>query len=113
MTLRERTSSSKMSYRRRIETGEAFLRAVRIIGVSRHDVACLIQPRNLFRRKRPTDGAKIVAQLSFVACADDDGGYGRAGEQPRQRDLRNALADFVSDALQSIDDVVEPLDRIL
>lgn len=60
------------SHRRWVDPGEAFLGAIEGIGIGRHRHARLIQALDLLGRQAPADRAEIVAQLHFVAGADDD-----------------------------------------
>ena len=55
----------------------------------------------------PADGGEILAELFFVAGAHDDVGYGGALQEPVQGNLRNALARFFRDFLDSVHNLIE------
>src|SRR5580704_4056292 len=55
----------------------------------------------------PADGAEVLADLLFIASAHDDVGDSGALQKPVQRDLRNGLAGFLGDFLDSINHFVE------
>lgn len=59
------------SHRRRVQPGEAFLDSIGIVGIARHYGADLVKALNLRSTERPSDGAEIVAQLRFIASAND------------------------------------------
>jgi hypothetical protein len=70
--LKYRDFNPTRSHRWRVDPGEAFLRAIEGIGIGWHRRARLIQALDLLGRQAPADRADIVAQLHFVAGADDD-----------------------------------------
>src|ERR1700748_2809299 len=59
------------SDQRRVEAGKTLLLTIGRVGIRRQHVARGIERRDLFRRQRPADRAEILAQLFFVARADD------------------------------------------
>src|ERR1700733_2567379 len=92
------------SNRRRVTLGET---ALMPIGIGSWPVAGSVELFHLLGRKRPADRAEIVAQLLFVAGADDDAGYGRALQQPIQGNLRDGSARFIGDVVEGIHDLVQ------
>src|SRR6266850_1256061 len=90
--------------RQRIPRRELPLVPIRIRG--RH-VAGGIQTGDLFASEIPSDGTDVLAALFFVACADDDVGYGRALQEPVQGNLGNGFAGFAGYFVESVDDFVE------
>src|SRR5882724_1999496 len=77
------------------------------VGIGQRGRTRGVQLRDLFRRQVPTDGTEILARLFLVARADDDIRNSRSLQQPVQGDLRHALAGFLGDPVERIDDAVE------
>jgi hypothetical protein len=87
-----------------IAIGELALVPVRVNGLRG---AGSVEFGDLFHREAPSDRAKILAELLFVARTHDDVYHGRALQEPVQGNLRNGLAGFLRDFLDGIDDFVE------
>src|ERR1700737_5397593 len=95
------------SYGRRIEPRESALAPVRPVGIGRRYRARLLQQSHVLGRERPADGAQVLAQLRFVALAEDDRGDGRALEQPVDGDLRHRPSRFFRHLVESVDHAEE------
>ena len=54
--------------------------------------ACFVQFRDLRSTERKACRREVIAELLFIACANDHAGNGRLSQQPVQSDLGNALA---------------------
>ena len=67
-------------------------------------VALAASSFSICRRQLPADGAQVLAQLLFVARADDHARDRRPLEQPVERDLRHRLAGLLGDRVEGVDD---------
>ena len=90
--------------RRRIALDELALVPIRIDG---RTVAGFVELRDLLGRQLPADGEQVLAELLFVAGADDDVVYGRALKEPVQGYDWDWLFDFFCHGLERIDDLVQ------
>src|SRR5258708_30425918 len=77
------------------------------IWVNQWNRAGSIELADLFCGQVPTNRAEVVTQLSFVACADDDGSNGRPLKQPVDCNLRYRLSGFRGDLIKRIDHVIK------
>ena len=59
------------------------------------------------------DRAKVLLQLLFVPCTDDESRDRRPAQQPVQRNLRHRLTRLLRDLIDGIDDLVQILLRHL
>src|SRR5689334_22805574 len=75
------------------------------------NVAGFVERRDVLSRQRPADGGKILSELFFVACADDDGCDRGLAREPVQRDLRNGLPGVRGDGVERVDDAVQQVVR--
>src|SRR3984885_5622383 len=89
-----------------VEDRKAALVPDRIGGL---DVARGVELRDLPGRQLPADGADVLAQLLFVARANDETGHGRTAQQPVERDLRRRLAGLLGDAIERVDDIEQAI----
>ncbi|MCY1508738.1 hypothetical protein D9M68_430580 [compost metagenome] len=92
---------------RGVDAGKPFLAVIGEVGIGRRRLARFIEPGDLFRRQRPADGTKVLAELLLVAGADDDARNGRAPQEPVDGDLRNRLAGLLGQLAEHVDDIVE------
>src|SRR4030095_4518135 len=88
-------------HRKRIAVREALLMP---IGICTWPNAGGVEFRDLFVGQAPTDGANILLELAFIACADDHRGHSRALEQPGAGSLRDGFARLARHHIESIDD---------
>ncbi len=75
------------------------------VGIGRRPAAGIIEQGDVLGIERPAHRAEILSKLLLVACADNDVGDGRAGEQPCERDLADGLPCVGRDLVERVDDM--------
>lgn len=79
------------------------------VGIDRPLLTSRVESGDLFFRQIPTERAKILPELLFVARADHDVAHRRTLQQPVERNLRNRLVHVQRDLLNRVDDFVQIL----
>ena len=87
-----------------VSFGEAALVPV---GVGGGEVAGGVEFGDLIFGEVPAGGGDVLAELFFVAGADDEGGDGGALEEPVEGDLGDGFAGLFGDFIEGVDDFVE------
>src|SRR5579862_1039904 len=90
--------------RRRVPFLEAELMPV---GVGSGNGAGVVEPGDLVSCQSPADSAEVLAELLFVASAEDNGGYRRPLHQPVEGDLGNAFVGFERDLVEGVYDSIK------
>ena len=79
------------------------------IGVGGNEIAGGVELGDLLGREFPAGGGEILAELAFVAGAENNAGDGGAAQEPVERDSGNAFAGFLGDGVDGIHDLVDVL----
>ena len=83
------------------------------VGVGQRNGTGSVESRNLFGGQRPSHCAKILAELSLIACTQNERADRGPCEQPTQSYLWDGLADLFRNGLERVHHVVQVFFRDL